>query len=329
MSTFATIYKEAARNLSLLSSDESTVISSGRVTLTGIKNQANLIYQDKICNYLTARFPYDFEQSTYPMQTYRTNFVVSASSTGTTLISTTPIFNNSDEGFTIQFVTGSTFTGPTATASFASCKILQYVNSTTVVIDQTVSATWNATTGFILGNEFQFNGDAVNCKEIIALYYQSTPNTIYLPVTQRMKADLAPRWTTVFSQGNPAWYQTTNLVNGASVRAVGLLPFPTDYRGSIRMDYVRRPAALINDSDIPQLEIAGISDVLINGITAWGLRLLGMPKEASAYEEGEADGTRGPLGLKAMLKNYIPVNRNKSSKIRMSGTYSAMQGRSV
>lgn len=329
---FKSIYTEVARNLSLLGSDDISITPQGRVTLGGIKVQINLLYQDRIINYLIARFPLEFEQTTYPLQTYRTNFVVSASSTGTTLISTTPVFNNSDEGYIIQFVQGSIFTGPTAPAAYSQCKIIQYINNTTVVIDQTFNTGWIGLTSFILGNEFEFNGDALNCKEIISLFYQFQPNSIPIQATLRQKSDMPYFKILGFSQEASVWYRTTHLVNGQAVRAVGIAPIPTDYRGTIIMNYTRRPAALVNDSDIPQLEISGISNVLINGTTAWGLRILGRKEEAQDYEEGTMLNnvrTRDPLGLKEMLKNFVPINRGRPAKLRLSERYISLQRRSI
>ena len=223
-------------------------------------------------------------------------------------------------------------TGPNATAAFASCKILQYISNTSVIIDQTVQSAWTGSTAFILGNEFEFNGDATNCKEIISLFYQYQPNSIPIQATLRQKTDMAYIKVLGFSQGGPVWYRTTHLVNGQSVRAVGIAPIPTDYRGTIIMNYTRRPSQLINDSDAPQLEVSGISSVLINGATAWGLRILGRTEEAKDYEEGTMLSnvrTRNPLGLKEMLKNFVPINRGRAAKLRLSGRYISMQRRSI
>jgi len=330
---FKSIYTEVARNLSLLGSDDVSITPQGRVTLGGIKIQINLLYQDRIVNYLIERFSLEFEQTTYPLQTYRTNFTVSGSSTGTTLISTIPIFNNSDEGYTIQFVSaGMPITGPNATTAFANCKILQYISNNSVVIDQTVQSAWTGSTAFILGNEFEFNGDAANCKEIISLFYQFQPNSIPIQATLRQKSDMPFFKILGFSQGAPVWYRTTHLVNGQSIRAVGIAPIPTDYRGTIIMNYTRRPASLVNDSDVPQLEISGISNVLINGTTAWGLRILGRKEEAKDYEEEirlNNVQTREPLGLKEMLKNFVPINRGRPAKLRLSERYISLQRRSI
>lgn len=327
--TFLNIQREVARNLGLLSQDDTTIYTQGKVTLAGIKKKINSIYQDDIAQPLIRKFPEDFEETTYPLQTYRESFTISASSSGTTLIATNPVFNNSDEGFSIQIVSGSTFSGPTAPAATATINILQYISNTQVVIDTTYSTAWNGLTGFIMGNEFIFNGDISDTKEIINLFIKYQPTSSYVPAELRRKSDLPPyKQFKVFSQGRPWFYETTINQNGDQ-RGFGILPYPIDYRGLIQMNITTRPPALVNDGDTPQLEVIGVTETLINGTTAWGLRILDLPAKAQEYEEVDKDGIVYPRGLKKVIKNYRPVNRSNPKRLRQSQRYYFMWSRST
>jgi len=331
MGNFKFITTESARNMGILSQDDSTTFTTSKITLNGIKNRANLIYQDVIMNEMILHYPDDFEQLTYPTQAYRTTFIVSASSSGTTWVSTTPVFNNFDETLQIQLVpNGSTISGINAVTPSLTLKIQQYVNSTTIIADASYSSTYLGYTGLILTNEFPFNGDTTDLKEIMNLYIQLTPNSIYQPATLERRTVLPPRQINAYSLYNPVWYRTTQNVNGTHIRAAGVYPYPSDYRASYYFGYTRRVQPMVNDSDTPELENMGITEVIINGVTAWGLKIIDPEsKIAYSFEEKDKAGDTKPRGMRQFVRNYRPVNRSQARKMKQGAFLNNMITRST
>lgn len=314
--TYLQMQQEVARNLKILSSDDSTIISGSTVTTTGIKNKINSIYQDKFGEWLIRKYPQDFEAVTYPLNTYRQSFTVSGSSSGTSLVSTTPVFANGDELFKIAFVNGSY-----PTAATAVVQINTYTSATGVTMASSV-ASYVGYTGYILGNEYTLNGAASDAKEIVDIkvkYSYPTTTSFWQSAELRRKTDLPPTDSNLFNQSAPIYYLMTGVESSLPVRGFGILPYPTDYRGQVQVVYTQRITALSANSDVPRLEVIGISEALVNGVTAWGWRILGDENKAAQYE---ALYQRDMIDI---TRNYRPRNRSHASRIRMSDYFTRLQ----
>lgn len=314
--TYLQMQQEVARNLKILASDDSTIIPGSTVTLTGIKNKINAVYQDKFGEFLQRKYPQDFEQITYPLNMYRQSFTVSSSSSGTSLVSTTPVFANGDELFQVAFVNGSF-----GTAATAMVQLDTFVSSTQVTMDSAIDA-YKGYTGYILGNEYTLNGAASDAKEIVGIqtkYSYPTTSNFWNTAELRRKTDLPPLDSRLFTTTAPIYYLMTAIESSLPVKGFGILPFPTDYRGQIQVTYTQRIAALSANSDIPRLEIEGISEAIINGTTAWGWRILGDENKAGMYE---ALYQRDMIDI---TRNYRPRSRSHSSRLRLSDHFIRIQ----
>jgi hypothetical protein len=314
--TYLQIQQEVARNLKILASDDATIISGSTVTTQGIKNKINAIYQDSIGEFLIRKYPQDFEQTTYPMYMYRQSFTVANTSSGTTLISTTPVFANGDESYKVALVNGAFGTAATTTV-----KINTYVSTTQVTTDVDVTA-YIGYTAYILGNEFTLNGAASDAKEIVGFntkYNYPVTSNYWNPAELRRKTDIPPTDSTMFTQFAPIYYLFTGVESRSSVRGFGILPRPRDYRGQIQVTYTQRIPAMVNNTDTPKLEVIGISDVLVNGVTAWGWRILGDEQKAMMYDQ------LYQRGIVEIERNYRPRNRSHASKLRQSDYFSRIQ----
>ncbi len=314
-----TIAKRVADNINQL--DDSQTISDGRVTSTSIKNKVNDIYREVLFPLFSNKYPKDFEQTMYPQATYTATGVVSGSTTGTTLVVSTAIFDNSMEGFYIENPTRS-----------SSIKVTTYTNTTTLTMDSSVTAAgWVAgDTIYVRGNIFALNQQVDDLKEIAYVGIKFTSSDTYFKPADRVdREDVYERGNEVISTIEPKWFLTSVNVSGQSKAAIGFLPFPTSYLGKWEMRYTQVPAAL-NDADTPILGTAGIAEPLINGVTAWAFRVLGQPEMSAQYEEMDPR-TRVvyPKGTRSILLNYRPKTRAGNSKFTTPTLYRAMRTRQV
>jgi hypothetical protein len=315
--TYLNLKKRIAENLGMLSSDDSTIIS-GTVSSTGIANKINDVYREILFPLLSDKYPADFEQVTYPLSTYTATGTVSATSTGTTLVATTSIFTNSMEGFQVYNSTDDEY-----------ATISTYSSETQVTIDTTIGDTWDGDTIYILGNEYSFGGDATDLKEIItvAIKYKSTDTE--WTIADRIEKKDGYYYPDSFGEADPQFYLTTIDINGVPTQGVGLLPYPTDYDGKLQIMYVEKPPILSADNDEPSLSIPGLSEVIINGVTAWGKRLQGKFDEAREFEEiNRRTGAVYPKGTAGIISSYKPKQRSGCSRLQLADHYLYIRRRS-
>lgn len=314
-----TMRLRVAENLRILSQDNQTVLS-GSVTATSIDNRINDIYLEEIFPLLSEKFPKDFYQKTYPQSTYTATGTVSSSSTGTTLVTTTSVFNNTMEGMYVHNATDDEL-----------IKIETYTSATQVTLESTIGDTWDGDTIYVLGNEFTLAGDVLDIKEIISvgIKYAGT-ETNYRRCEFRSKEELYPVGDESYSSSNPYAYRTTILDNGVMKPAIGFIPSPSTYLGKFEVEYIARPSRL-SEYDEPLLNTAGLSEVLINGATEWGFRVLKDWESAASYRalfEGKP-GDPNPGGKFGLIRNYRPKSKSERPKIRMSPLSIAMQRRGI
>jgi len=321
MMNFKSIWQEAARQLHILADDDATLQPNSGITLVGLKLAINRVLIEDVGQILMDKYPHDFEETYYPMPTYRTSFTIDASSSGTTLVATSSSFSNTDEGFQIQNGT-----------SFDYVKILTYINPTQVTLTTTIPTAWVAgQICYVLGNEFTLKGDALNkFKEVRKweVKYRSTDN--YIKCILQERNDLPPIDSTLFSTLAPIVYPTAVLENGIQTRALGLLPFPLDFRGAIRATGIRKIDPMVSDSDVPPLDVAGISEPLINGACAWGCKILRDYQSVPLYEEMDPrTNIMYPKGTRKVIQNYKPTTKMAPKTVRLGSYYSNILHRTV
>lgn len=299
---------EVARNANILSSDDAT-IAQGTVTSKGIDNKINQIYRDVVGQQLIDKYPDDFEDTIEPTPTNRASFTVDAASSGSTLVSTSAVFANLDEGFEVQ--NGSTL---------EKLRITRFNSPTTVTVQGDVPASWVGATVYILFNKFTFEGDAADLKEIRRVRINWTGNDLQfrsLRLLQNLRlAGANPEGN--YSTSDPVWYPTTVKEGGSTIRAIGILPYPTNYNGRLQYSYTARPRLLRSDIDVPQLEVMGISEVLIQGASAWACGVL---REWDAANQYMAMYDRV---LAQAIRSYKPRSRGHTFRRSLSPFYQRM-----
>ncbi len=308
---FAALQKEIFDNLNLLSSEDDTSIREGKVTLAGVKRNINNLIREVIFNRLSDKFPEDFERTTYPFSTYTATGT--ASTVGTTLTATTAIFDNSMEGFSIENATLG-----------ESAVIKTYTSPTVVVLKTAPTVDWTADTVYVLGNIYSFGSDTTDLKVIrrVGIQYAST-DTYFNNAKLEIYENLVSRGNETFSKSAPYFYRTTtNEVDSNNVArpkaAIGILPFPDSYLGKIKVAYIEKPPELIVDTDVPVLDITGLGQCVIEGVTAWGFRKL------EKFDVADRHEAKYQEILESIIRKYRP-HKFKTSRIEESAYWSNLK----
>ena len=302
--------KRIAQNLNQLSSDGSTVID-GRVTGDDINNKINDVYREELFPLLSDKYPKDFEQETYPQATYTATSTI-ASVDDTTLTVDDAIFNNSMEGFEIE--------NPDEDSKI---EIATYTSTTEVEMDSSVDD-WNVgDTIYVLGNIFTFGGDTADLKEVIKVGLKYNSGDTYFKTCQRSNRErLFAYGSETYNEINPYFFLTSQDVNSRSRSAIGFEPKPSSYEGQFFVRYVERPSAL-GETDEPILNTPGISQIIIEGVTAWGFAVLEKWKSEAIhlakYERGKA----------AIKNNYKPKSRSGATIMKLPSSYRRLISREV
>lgn len=304
-----------ARNVNQLSgTDESTFVDS-RLTDTAINTKLNDIYLEEVFPLLSDKFPEDFYQTTKPKQTYTATGTVDSSSTSTTLVATTSIFTSDME--TNEYTVYNSTDDETR-------EISSYTSATTVTVDSAIDDDWDGDTIYVLGAEYTLGGETTDAKEIVGvgIKYASTDD-YFRECEARRKSDILRYGNEAYNKYSPKWYRTTVDVSGDPMMGFGIRPYPDAYNGKYIVTYVEQPPSLSSDSDEPRLHVAGISEVIINGTTAWALRVQKNYDEAATYtalyEKGKID----------LVRNYKPRTRSGPTKVRTGGYVESLNKRKM
>jgi hypothetical protein len=303
---------EIARNINQLAEDESTFIN-GVVTETSTNTKISNVYFQEVFPLLSDKFPTEFKQETYRFPTYTASGTVDSSSTGDSLVTTTSIFTNDMEGFEVENATDD-----------EKATIETYTSGTAVTLETDIDDDWDGDTIYILGNEFTFGGDTTDLKEIIRVEvkYASTDTTYRVCEKRRQEGVIRVGNETV-PKTSPIWYPTMVDISGAPYRGFGILPFPDSYAGKIKVTYVERPPELDDDSDVPLLDIVGVSQLIVDNVTAWALRI---KKEFDEADRHQMDYEKN---LKRLVMSFKPMSRGGASRVRHSGYMGAIGRRYV
>lgn len=301
---------EIAKNINQLSSDETTIVD-GKITETSINRKINNLYRDELFMMLSDRYPNDFERVTVPRQMYTATGTVDASSTSTTLVTTSDVFTNDMEGFYVENATDS-----------EKIKIASYTSSTTVTLESSIGDTWDGDTIYVLGNVYTFGGDASDLKEVrnVGVKYDSS-NDYFRKCERREYNDAFYYGNEEFSEYSPIFYLTTVKTDSTTIsNAIGIFPRPGNYTDLLQIRYIEKPPELTG-SDSPRLAVAGVGEVLVNGVTAWAKHVKGESDWGewfSMYQDGQ----------QRILNTYKPKARSGPSKIRKSPYLVGMRRRS-
>lgn len=271
--TFANIKKRIASNIGYV--DSSGDILTGKdITETDIGNWVNDRYIDDLFSVISSQYPEDFTQ-VGKLNFYKTSGTVSASSTETTLVATSNIFNNGMVGDSVYNSTDG-----------AIAEITAYTSATTVTIDTTIDDDWDGDTIYILGHEFGLGGDATDARSLlkVAVKY-GDDDSYYRTCTYKPKNKVYLTGNEIYSESEPIWYPTTVDISGVLTSAIGILPEASENVASgIEIEYIEQPAALSADADVPRLPL-GSHSILVTGGTASALRKLMRLDEADRFEQ--------------------------------------------
>ena len=302
--TFTNIKKRIGSNIGYVDSS-GDIISSRDITATDIGNWVNDRYLDELFPMLSTQYPEDFLQ-VGKLNFYKTTGTASASSTSTTLVASTAIFNNGMVGDTVYNSTDE-----------ETAVITAYTSTTTVTLDTTIADTWDGDTIYVLGHEFGLGGNATDLRSIkrISVKYDSDAD-YYRTCTYKDKNKVFEYGNETYSEESPIWYPTTVKISDVPTTAIGILPEATENVASgIEIEYIEKPADLSADADVPRLPL-GSHNLLVLGGTADALRKLMRLDEADRFEQ------RFQVAKMEMVANYaltrasgtprvVPSRRNK------------------
>lgn len=302
------IRKAIARNLSILASDNETIIE-GQITKLGLDEEIDRIYIEVIAQYLCNINPDDFTVEARK-NTFRGVFIAVGINSENIITSVTGVFGSADVGHTLYNATDN-----------SKLIIKTYISSTQVVVDKTPISAWAGDTIYILTPVLTLNDEDLDgIKEVTKLEIAYTPTDIYRikadKVTLNNYKDLTQTGSNlIFSSYKKAVYTSSNIeLNNKMVRCIYYSPAPSKPDGVIYLTYVKLPEKLKEEDSEPALNVLGVSEVLINGVTAWGLKIQNEFKKVSYFEELNPNlGGAVPRGLTAIFKNYKPNRSNPAS----------------
>jgi len=305
--TFSQIRKYIARNLGLLSSDNETIIE-GNINKAGLDDEINRVYREIICQQLMTKSPDQFTVESR-INTFRDSFTVASVDTiNKQITSSTSVFGNADVGFYLQ--------NPTENNSLLTNL---YINSTTLQTTTTPSSTWVGDTAYILSNIIILDGDMEDFKEIVKFEIKYNANDQVWTVADKLgisnfqdNINLGQNF-----QSKPIFCLTTIKVNDVMKSCIKFFPSPLSYNGQVKITYTQLPSLLLEEDQKPVLDNIGISEAIINGVTAWGWKILGDFNKAQAYEENNILlGGVVPKGLTLINSKYNP---EKANNIKYNG----------
>jgi hypothetical protein len=253
------IIKHVGRRTNQLSSDNKT-FRDKKVTREGLLDELNLLYRDVICQHLMVKDP-DLFAVVATQNLYRTFFTVSAVDTvNNTITAPSGVFGTADLTMQLYNSTQQKYV-----------KITGYTSATQVTVTGEIDATWVGDTVYIMSNIIVLKGDISDMKDIrkVQLQYASANDFLYdadhTTVTNFKDEDDN---YTVNTQYAPIYTVTSIEENGYTKEAIKISPRPTKPEGVITITYTQLPQKL-GYEDTPRFSNFGISEVLINGLTAF------------------------------------------------------------
>ena len=309
--TLTNLRKRIGSNIGYV--DSSGDILSGKdITSTDIDNWINDRYIDDLFSTLSIQYPEDYMQES-KASFYKTSGTVSATSTSTSLVATTSIFNNGMVGDHVYNSTDGDLVEITA-----------YSSATAVTVDSAIDDDWDGDTIYVLGTEFALGGNATDARSIVYVGAKyTTDDTYYKTCNQRNYNDLYKDGSETYSAINPIWYPTSVDVDGVMTTAIGILPEPEEnVANGIYIKYIEQPAAMSSDTDVPRLPL-GSHSILVFGGTADALRKMRRYDEANQfellYQKGKMD----------MIKNYALTRQSHPPRVRPTRRAGRLYNRTI
>jgi hypothetical protein len=195
-------------------------------------------------------------------------------------------------------------------------KITNYISASEVTLESAMPVAWIGQTVYILGNYILLRGQLADFREVTGLeikYYSTDTYTFKAEKIRRsVQNSTDTRW---YNRAEPYYYETTIREAGIQTRAIGLLPYPVNYNGQFTLYYTQLPAELVNDTDVFQLDVVGITEAIIAEVTAWGAKILGLDKlfAQSSIEAKEL--------ISQILTSYKPRSRGGPTYITLDRDY--------
>ena len=290
------IINYAGRNLGLISSDNTRFID-GAVTKAGMLDELNRVYLYSVCQHLMMKDP-DLFIAESRKELYRATGTVSAVDTvNNTLTVSIGIFGNADVGAIIYNQTKE-----------KSLSITEFTASNQVTVTGQFDAAWIGDTIYILSNIIPLDNEILDLNSIkkVQIRYAGSG---YWYESERTNVDhykdLHDNYT-VHTEYDPI-HVLTNIQNGDSRQDVLMIsPSPTKITGNIKITYTQLPLKL-KFEDTPRFVNMGITEVLINALTAWGAKAKGDYNKAQTFEENNAAlGGIVPKGMTAFNMRFEP-----------------------
>jgi hypothetical protein len=271
--TFTNIKKRVASNLGYVDSS-GDLLASKDITAVDLGNWINDRYIDDLFSFLSSQYPEDFTQ-VGKLNFYKTSGAVSTSSTSTTLVAETSIFNNGMVGDTVYNYTDGD-----------KVEIIAYSSATTVTVDREIDDDWDGDTIYVLGHEFGLGGNATDIRSITRVGVRYDSSSAYYKTCQQLsKNKVLSTGNEIYYEAAPIWYPTTVDIAGVPTTAIGILPEASrNVANGIEIEYIEQPAALSLDADVPRLPL-GSHSVLVYGATADAMRKLMRLDEADRFEQ--------------------------------------------
>lgn len=235
--------KRAAKKLNLTDSSGS-VLSGKDITEGEIWQFISDAYLDEVFPRFAKASKYYYEKEAYGNNWHLTG-TVSASSTGTTLVTSTDLFNANSVGLIVHNTTED-----------ETAEITAYTNATTVTLNTTIGDDWDGDTIRIVDRDFALDGDASDSYVLTHVGVKYDSNAQYF--TKATPSNYNNLFTTgyeEFSQFNPRYIPVqVEEDDGDILHGFRLYPsFTTSLDSNIFIRYVEKPPALTTGTDVPVL----------------------------------------------------------------------------
>lgn len=292
---------EIGRNLNLVNESRSAWFDDRGLKEIDIESQCDIIFRNKIFPKLAAKAAWAFEM-TAKLNSYIFSETVDATTSGTTLVIESSLFDQSVVGLTIYNETDDT-----------STTIEEYVSQTTVVVADDVSD-WGGDTIYLCGKYYIFNGDADDLYNLKSVYLSYSSSSDKIQATKRMKSDLLKRGTETFSSLDPK-YALTSMKDIDDPRkyywGVEIFPKFESITGEIEITYTERPPT-ISSTDSYNFPV---DDVIIKYATSWGFLKLGDKESAGVWKQEGKEAESEFFSFWNPARNAItgPVRSSESS----------------
>lgn len=296
---FIDLKKRAGAILNLL--DSSSAFLTGRdITEAQLGNWINDAYIEDVFSMLSAQYPMYYERQAY-VANYTTTGVVDAASTGSTLVATTNLFNNSMIGLYVENTTDNTTT-----------QITDYTNATTVTVSDTIGDTWDGDSIRVINSTYTLSGNASDFYMLEEVTMRATTTSQYIRAIQRFEKDL---FQNLYSAGSepyntqsPVYYLTKVQTTTGPINAFTLLPLLKNGDDKcVYIKYIEKPALLSADSDEPFLPL-GHHEFIYWKAVANGMVMRGDINGSMAAQQKFEQGKRNLVAQFTMTSMDQPIS---------------------